>query len=41
MYETGRGGLRADREQAIRLYRVAAPGDDYAREQLTRLGVTQ
>lgn len=40
MYETGRG-VPADRNEAIRLYRLAAVGDDYARDALTRLGVTR
>ena len=39
MYETGRGGVRKDRTQAVSLYRKAyASGNEWAMEQLKRLG---
>jgi TPR repeat protein len=41
MYESGRGGLPADRAEAVRLYRLAArQGNTVAQENLRRLGET-
>ena len=41
-YEYGAGGIAADKDEAVRLYRLAAAqGNQYAKDQLQRLGVTE